>query len=58
MRKYNFNFTIECHSEGTADSAQVERLLDLALQDLLYDENFINALDERQAVTIQLTRST
>ena len=53
-RTYRFSFTIECHSEGTADLARVEQLIDLSMQDLVYDEEFITALGETQAVTIQV----
>jgi hypothetical protein len=34
--------------------ARVEELLDLALKDLVYDDEFIAALDEKESVTIQL----
>lgn len=56
MRTFNFNFSVECHSDGKANIERVEQLLDLALQDLIYDDEFIKALDESQAVTIQLTQ--
>lgn len=54
MRTYKFVFTVECHSEGQADVARVEELIDLSMQDLVEDEEFISALDEKQAVTIQV----
>ena len=53
-RTFNFAFTIECSSGGNADHRRVEELLDLALQDLIYDDEFIAALDEKESVTIQL----
>jgi hypothetical protein len=34
---------------------KVEDMIDLAMQDLVYDDEFIAALDEKEAVTIQVT---
>jgi hypothetical protein len=53
-RTFNFAWTVECQGEGRANERRVEELLDLALKDLIYDEEFIAALDEKEAVTIQL----
>lgn len=53
-RSLQFAFSIEMEGEGKADERKVEEMLDLALKDLIYDDNFIAALDEKQAVTIQL----
>ena len=53
-RRFKFVFVVECAGEGTANQARVEELLDLSLKDLIYDDEFIEALDEREAVTIQL----
>ena len=53
-RIYNFQFTVECHGEGIADLARVEEMMDLTLQDLVFDDEFIQALDEKEAVTIQI----
>lgn len=55
-RKYLFKFEVICGSDGTADETKVENMIDLAMQDLVYDDEFINALDESQSVTIQVTR--
>ena len=54
-RTYNFVFKVECSSEGIPDMARVESMIDLAMQDLVYDDEFIAALDEKEAVTIQVT---
>ena len=54
-RKYEFKFTIECASDGDADLARVEQLIDLSMQDLVEDDEFITALDETISVTIQVT---
>jgi hypothetical protein len=54
MRTFRFAFVVECASEGQADTQKVEELLDLALKDLIYDDRFIEALGETEAVTIQL----
>jgi archaellin len=45
---------VECASEGNADLERVEHLLDLHFQDLVMDDEFVNELDEKQAVTIQV----
>lgn len=55
MRTYTYTFTVTCVGDGTADLAQVENLIDLSMQDLVYDDEFIAALDEKEAVTIQVT---
>lgn len=52
-RQYKFTFTVECASEGTPDLDKVESLIDLTMQDLVFDDEFIAALDEKQSVTIQ-----
>lgn len=57
-RTFTFNFVIECASEGSADLAEVERMIDLNMQDLVYDDEFIQALDEKAAVAIQVIPST
>ena len=55
MRTYKFQFEVVCASGGTPDMARVESMIDLAMQDLVYDDEFIAALDEKEAVTIQVT---
>lgn len=52
-RTYKFEFIVECAGEGTADLARVEELIDLSMQELVYDDEFVQALDEKEAVTIQ-----
>lgn len=54
-RLYTYKFTIECAGEGDPDLARVEQLLDLSMQDLVEDDEFIAALDETISVTIQVT---
>ena len=56
MREYKFQFTVTCASDGKADNERVETMIDLAMQDLVYDDEFIAALDEKEAVTIQVSR--
>jgi hypothetical protein len=53
-REFKFTFTVACASDGEADQARVEELVDLAMQDLVFDDQFIEALDEKEAVTIQV----
>jgi len=45
-----------CASEGTADEERVESMIDLAMQDLVYDDEFITALDEKESVTIRVSK--
>jgi hypothetical protein len=54
MRQYRFVFVIECQGEGEPDLGRVEEMLDLSMQELVHDDDFIAALDEREAVTIQV----
>jgi hypothetical protein len=55
-RIYRYAFVIECQSEGEPDLDRVEELLDLSMQDLVYDDEFIAALDEKEAVSIQIVK--
>jgi archaellin len=55
MREFKYTFTVICAGSGTADLEQVENLIDLSMQDLVYDDEFVAALDEKEAVTIQVT---
>jgi hypothetical protein len=54
MREYNFSFKVICASAGNPDIARVEELIDMNMQDLVMDDIFIDALDEKEAVTIQV----
>jgi hypothetical protein len=54
MREYNFSFKVICAGPGTADLARVEELIDMNMQDLLMEDLFVEALDEQEAVTIQV----
>ena len=53
-RKYEFKFTIECASNGTPDMDRIEQMIDLNMQDLVFDDEFIAALDEKESVSIQV----
>ena len=55
MRTYEYKFTVQCAGQGEPDLAEVEKMIDLSMQDLVYDDEFIAALDEKEAVTIQVT---
>ena len=55
-REYKFQFTVVCASGGTPDLDKAESMIDLAMQDLVYDDEFIASLDESEAVTIQVSR--
>jgi hypothetical protein len=54
MRTYLFQFEVVCAGQGDADLARVEQMIDLSMQELVYDDEFIAALDEKEAVTIQV----
>ena len=54
MRKFKFIFEVTCAGDGNAAVNEVENLIDLSMQELVYDDRFIAALDEREAVTIQV----
>ncbi len=54
-RTFKFQFEVICAGQGDADLVQVEKMIDLNMQDLVFDDEFIAALDEREAVTIQVT---
>ncbi len=54
MRSFKFIFNVECAGEGKADLAAVENMIDLTMQELVLDDQFIDALDEKEAVTIQV----
>lgn len=55
-RVLKFQFEVICAGNGTADEARVEEMIDLSMQDLVYDDEFITALDEKESVTIQVQR--
>jgi len=57
MREYKFIFNVVCAGKGVPNLARVEELLDLSMKDLVMDDEFVNALDEKQAVTIQIIRA-
>jgi hypothetical protein len=56
QRTLSFTFTITCTNSGPEiDHKRVEELIDLNMQDLVFDDEFIEALDEQEAVSIQVT---
>jgi hypothetical protein len=56
MRTLKFTFEVLCAGNGVADDARVEEMIDLSMQELVYDDEFISALDEQESVTIQVQR--
>ena len=56
MRTLKFQFTVICAGQGRADEERVESMIDLAMQDLVYDDEFIVALDEKESVTIRVSK--
>ena len=56
QRTLSYTFTITCTNSGPEiDHKRVEELIDLYMQDLVFDDEFIEALDEQEAVSIQVT---
>jgi hypothetical protein len=55
-RSFKFEFEVICVGQGRVDLDRVEEMIDLNMQDLLMDDAFIDALDEKEAVTIQVNR--
>jgi archaellin len=55
VRTYTYTFTVICAGPGQPDLDRVESMIDLSMQDLVYDDEFIAALDEKESVTIQVT---
>ena len=53
-RLHTFVFTVECASNGLPDLARAEEMIHLNMQELVYDDEFIAALDEKESVTIQV----
>ena len=56
MRTLKFQFEIQCAGNGAADNEQVENMIDLVMQELVYDDEFISALDEKESVTIRVSK--
>jgi len=50
MRTLKFQFEVICASEGTADEERVESMIDLAMQDLVYDDEFITCDHSREQI--------
>ena len=53
-RLHTFVFTVECASNGKPDLIRAEEMIQLNMQELIYDDEFIAALDEKESVTIQV----
>ncbi len=53
-RLYTFVFTVECASNGNPDLIRAEEMIHLSMQELVYDDEFIATLDEKESVTIQV----
>ena len=54
MRTYKFEIAVTCSAPGDeTDLDRVEEMISLSMQDLVYDDEFIRALDEKEAVTVE-----
>ncbi len=56
MRKFYYTFEVICAGDGSADGDKVESMIDLVMQDLVFDDEFIAALDEKESVTIRVSK--
>ena len=54
MQTINFKFEVICATATNPDLTKVEEMIDLAMQDLVYDDEFIAALGEKESVTIRV----
>ena len=55
QKEFKYTFTVTCTNQGDEhDMKRVEEMIDLSMQDLIYDDEFISALGEQEAVTIQV----
>lgn len=57
MRTFEYRLIVECAGDGHADEHRVEELLDLSIKDLVMDDEFIDALDEKVSVSIQIIKA-
>lgn len=55
-RTFDFRFEVICANAEDTDLARVEQMIDLAMQDMIYDDEFITALGEKESVTIRVSR--
>ena len=53
-RLYTFTFTVQCASNGQPDLLRAEEMINLSMQELISDDEFIATLDEKESVTIQV----
>lgn len=54
-RVYQYRFTVQClNDQGQPDLPQVEKMIDLVMQELVHDDEFASALGEDTAITIQV----
>ena len=58
MRQYQFLFTIECATDAEANLEAVESMIDLNMQELVFNDAFVQALGETESVTIQVLRKS
>jgi hypothetical protein len=54
-RRFEYRLVIECGSDGPGDMQRVEELIGLTFKDLIYDDEFVDALGETQSVASQVT---
>ena len=54
MQTLNFKFEVICATANNPNQTKVEEMINLAMQDLIYDDEFIAALGERESITIRV----
>ena len=54
-RRLEYRLVIECGTDGPGDLAQIENMIALTFKDLMYDDEFVDALGETQSIATQVT---
>ena len=55
MKQFDFKFEVICSNPERPDLTKVEEMINLAMQDLIYDDNFVAALGEKASITIRVS---
>jgi len=55
MKQFDFKFEVICATALRPDLTKVEEMINLAMQDLIYDDQFVAALGEKASITIRVS---
>lgn len=55
MKTFNYKFEVICSNPVSPDLTKVEEMINLAMQDLIYDDQFVAALGEKASITIRVS---